>query len=56
MQSLTHDLRHWESPAGTEGYRTAEVTLGGVDTAELVVQDMEARTCPASISSARWWM
>ena len=46
-QSLTHDLRHWEiSPAGTEGYRTAEVTLGGVDTAELSSTPREARTVP----------
>jgi predicted Rossmann fold flavoprotein len=43
-QSLTHELRHWEiSPAGTEGYRTAEVTVGGVDTAELSSKTMEAR-------------
>ena len=46
-QSLTHDLRHWEiSPAGTEGYRTAEVTLGGVDTAELSSKTMETRKVP----------
>jgi predicted Rossmann fold flavoprotein len=29
-------------PSGTEGYRTAEVTLGGVDTAELSSRTMEA--------------
>jgi predicted Rossmann fold flavoprotein len=46
-QSLTDDLRHWEiSPAGTEGYRTAEVTVGGVDTAGLSSKTMEARTVP----------
>jgi predicted Rossmann fold flavoprotein len=33
-------------PAGTEGYRTAEVTLGGVDTRELSSQTMECRTRP----------
>ncbi|MEZ5773017.1 MAG: NAD(P)/FAD-dependent oxidoreductase, partial [Defluviimonas denitrificans] len=33
-------------PVGTEGYRTAEVTLGGVDTAGLSSQTMEARACP----------
>lgn len=33
----------WEIiPAGTEGYRTAEVTLGGVDTDELSSKTMEA--------------
>ncbi|MDT8363772.1 MAG: NAD(P)/FAD-dependent oxidoreductase [Nitrosomonas sp.] len=30
-------------PAGTQGYRTAEVTSGGVDTKELSSQSMEAR-------------
>jgi len=30
-------------PAGTEGYRTAEVTLGGVDTNEISSKTMEAK-------------
>ena len=33
-------------PAGSEGYRTAEVTLGGVDTAELDSRSMQARGVP----------
>ena len=33
-------------PAGTEGYRTAEVMLGGVDTRELDSRTFEARTVP----------
>lgn len=33
-------------PAGTEGWRTAEVTLGGVDTAGLSSKTMEAKTQP----------
>jgi predicted Rossmann fold flavoprotein len=34
----------WEIvPAGTEGYRTAEVTLGGVDTDEISSKTMEAK-------------
>ncbi|PVH28700.1 NAD(P)/FAD-dependent oxidoreductase [Pararhodobacter oceanensis] len=33
-------------PAGTEGYRTAEVTLGGVDTRDLDAKTMEARKTP----------
>lgn len=33
-------------PNGTEGYRTAEVTLGGVDTNELSSRTMEARKAP----------
>lgn len=33
-------------PGGTEGYRTAEVTLGGVDTTELNQKTMESRLVP----------
>jgi predicted Rossmann fold flavoprotein len=33
-------------PVGSEGYRTAEVTLGGVDTRELDARSMEARNVP----------
>ncbi|MGQ3354963.1 MAG: NAD(P)/FAD-dependent oxidoreductase [Phreatobacter sp.] len=33
-------------PAGTEGWRTAEVTLGGVDTASLDQQTMAAKSVP----------
>jgi predicted Rossmann fold flavoprotein len=33
-------------PAGTEGYRTAEVTLGGVDTHELNSKTMESKKQP----------
>ena len=42
----TH-LRRWTiKPTGTEGYRTAEVTLGGVDTRDLDSTTMAARTVP----------
>lgn len=33
-------------PAGSEGYRTAEVTLGGVDTRDLDSKTMAAKTVP----------
>lgn len=33
------------TPSGTEGYRTAEVTIGGVDTNELSSKDMQAKKC-----------
>jgi predicted flavoprotein YhiN len=33
-------------PSGTEGYRTAEVTLGGVDTKELSSKTFESRAVP----------
>ncbi|NOR62126.1 MAG: aminoacetone oxidase family FAD-binding enzyme [Rhodobacteraceae bacterium] len=40
-------LRHWQvQPTGTEGYRTAEVTLGGVDTNALDAKTMQARNVP----------
>jgi predicted Rossmann fold flavoprotein len=39
-----HDFRL--VPGGTEGYRTAEVTLGGVDTAEINQKTMESRLVP----------
>ena len=44
---LTETLQNWRvQPNGTEGYRTAEVTLGGVDTHELSSRTMEARNVP----------
>ena len=33
-------------PSGTEGYRTAEVALGGVDTDVLSSKSMECKTLP----------
>jgi predicted Rossmann fold flavoprotein len=40
-------LKHWTiKPTGSEGYRTAEVTLGGVDTADLDSTTMAARNVP----------
>lgn len=44
LRKLGVQLQNWSlRPAATEGYRTAEVTLGGVDTAELSSQSMESR-------------
>ncbi|MDH5190497.1 MAG: NAD(P)/FAD-dependent oxidoreductase [Gammaproteobacteria bacterium] len=51
LQELSHvrfneiiqQLQHWQiKPNGTEGYRTAEVTLGGVDCNELSSKTMES--------------
>ncbi|WP_044560820.1 NAD(P)/FAD-dependent oxidoreductase [Azospirillum sp. B4] len=40
-------LRRWTVvPAGTEGYRTAEVTVGGIDTNELSSKTLEAKKVP----------
>ncbi|MGR7621946.1 NAD(P)/FAD-dependent oxidoreductase [Klebsiella aerogenes] len=47
QQALVDTLTAWRvQPNGTEGYRTAEVTLGGVDTNELSSRTMEARKAP----------
>lgn len=43
LQKLADMFNRWTvTPNGTEGYRTAEVTLGGVDTDELSQQTMES--------------
>ena len=47
QSELIETLQAWQvQPNGTEGYRTAEVTLGGVDTNELSSRTMEARKMP----------
>jgi len=47
LRSIGHQLNNWTvRPSGTEGYRTAEVTLGGVDTSELSSRTMESRKVP----------
>jgi predicted Rossmann fold flavoprotein len=44
MAALARAVNDWRIvPTGTEGYRTAEVTLGGVDTRGLSSQTMESR-------------
>lgn len=47
LQQIGHTLQQFPVVAsGTEGYRTAEVTLGGVDTRELSSSTMESKICP----------
>ena len=47
LQQLARGLQAWElTPSGTEGYRKAEVTAGGVDTRELSSQTMESSRVP----------
>ncbi len=42
---LSQYIHQWQiKPNGTEGYRTAEVTLGGVDTNELSSKTFECKT------------
>ncbi len=41
---LAERLARWElTPTGSEGYKKAEVTLGGVDTRDLSSQTMESK-------------
>jgi predicted Rossmann fold flavoprotein len=47
LEELGRQLNNWElKPSATEGYRTAEVTLGGVDTHGISSKTMEARQQP----------
>ena len=47
LEAAANFLRAWTiKPAGSEGYRTAEVTLGGIDTAGLDSKTMMAKTVP----------
>ncbi len=47
LREIAESLHQWHlTPSGTEGYRTAEVTLGGIDTAALNSKTMEAKTVP----------
>ena len=45
LQTLCNALSNWTmTPSGTEGYRTAEVTLGGIDTDALSSKNMQSKT------------
>ncbi len=47
LRAIADRLGAWRvRPAGTEGYRTAEVTLGGVDTREVSSKTMESLKSP----------
>ena len=47
LEEVAQKLGSWQLvPAGTEGYRTAEVTLGGVDTREVSSKTMESLKTP----------
>ncbi len=47
LRTIATAVNGWEvTPQGSEGYRTAEVTLGGVDTSALSSKTMEARDVP----------
>ncbi len=47
LRAIAEQLQHWPLIAnGTEGYRTAEVTLGGVDTDEVSSSTMQSKRVP----------
>jgi predicted flavoprotein YhiN len=47
LQALADSLQRWQiTPNGSEGYRKAEVTAGGVDTREMSSQTMESQKSP----------
>lgn len=44
---IAQRLNHWQvTPVGTEGFKKAEVTAGGISTAELSSQTMEVKNTP----------
>ena len=46
LDEIASFIKDWQiRPSGTEGYRTAEVTLGGVDTNSLSSKTMEVTSC-----------
>jgi predicted Rossmann fold flavoprotein len=47
LEQVAARMRHWQLvPVGSEGYRTAEVTLGGVDTDALDARTLQAKGVP----------
>ena len=47
LADIANKLNHWEIiPSGTEGYKKAEVTAGGIATRELSSQTMEVQSVP----------
>jgi predicted Rossmann fold flavoprotein len=47
LRQLGERVNRWRvKPSGSEGYRTAEVTLGGIDTAALNQKTMEVKAAP----------
>ncbi|WP_238369312.1 NAD(P)/FAD-dependent oxidoreductase [Heliomarina baculiformis] len=47
LRGICDALRDWRlTPSGSEGYRTAEVTLGGIDTDGLSSKTMESKSVP----------
>ena len=44
LRDISYQIHHWTiRPAGTEGYKRAEITAGGIDTDELSSKTMESK-------------
>lgn len=61
LAALAERLARWEiTPTGTEGYRKAEVTLGGVDTRDLSSQTLESKQpglyCIGEVVDVTGWL
>ena len=47
IEKVSDFVNNWTiTPSGTEGYKTAEVTLGGIDTKEISSSSMECKSHP----------
>jgi predicted Rossmann fold flavoprotein len=47
IDEIADHFHHWHvKPSGTEGYRTAEVTIGGIDTNEVSQKTFESKKAP----------
>ena len=47
IDEIARAFEHWQvKPSGTEGYRTAEVTIGGIETNEVSQKTFEAKKAP----------
>ncbi len=47
IDEIAEHFHHWRvKPSGTEGYRTAEVTIGGIDTNEVSQKTFESKKAP----------
>ncbi|VAW14571.1 Uncharacterized protein YhiN [hydrothermal vent metagenome] len=47
LQAIAEAINNWRiKPTGSEGYRTAEVTLGGIDTKQLNPKTLEVKNVP----------
>ena len=62
MSALAEQIHTWPiRPSGTQGYKKAEVTVGGVDTRELSSKTLMANKVPGlffvgEVVDVTWWL